>query len=375
MKTKLFFLLLFALTAAEADAQGLLKKLGNEVGKAVKKEIVNQLTGDKDKNQGGQNNPQSSPKPAQPAQNTNHQRDMNTDALPKFSPEQQREQERQIRENEARDAERQTKMDRLKALQAQVDMGDNVVRDNSVEYIDEYGVNHGGGILIDSIVWAPVNCGYHATDYPYGKLYQWGRIHGQGYGAPFYRDVDSVQIDKTTADFKPAPVSVAEARKPENKNVFYAHSKMAAFNWTTNDVWLWNQEPTEAEYKNYKQRQIKVTKNDPCPKGWRVPDWEEMIKLSKNQSLWTQNADGQNGIWFSGSNEYSHDVQRIFLPAGGFRDLNGKSSSRGTGGLYWTSRHHGGELLVGEFHVNKSKGEASQFGDPRNGQSIRCVRE
>ena len=110
-------------------------------------------------------------------------------------------------------------------------------------------------------------------------------------------------------------------------------------------------------------------------KGWRVPDWEEMIKLSKNQSLWTQNADGQNGIWFSGSNEYSHDVQRIFLPAGGFRDLNGKSSSRGTGGIYWTSRHHGGELLVGEFHVNKSKGEASQFGDPRNGQSIRCVRE
>lgn len=372
MKTKLFFLLLFALTAAEADAQGLLKKLGNEVGKAVKKEIVNQLTGDKDKNKSGQNN---NPKPAQPTQNVNNQRAMNTDALPKFSPEQEREQERQIRENQARDAEREAKMDRLKALQAQVDMGDNVVRDNSVEYIDEYGINHGGGIVIDSIVWAPVNCGYHATDYPYGKLYQWGRYHGQGYGPPFHHEKDSVYLDKINAVQKPAPVTVDEARKPENKNVFYAHSKMAGFNWTRNDVWLWNQKPSQEEETNYKQRQIKVEKNDPCPKGWRVPDSEEMIKLGKNQSLWTQDAEGHHGIWFSGSNEYSHEVQRIFLPAAGFRTLDGKCQGRDNYTRYWTSRHHGGELLVGEYLLHDEGGEEGRFGDPRWGQPVRCVRE
>ena len=40
------------------------------------------------------------------------------------------------------------------------------------DYIDEYGINQGAGVEIDGVVWAPVNCGYHATDYPYGKLYQ-----------------------------------------------------------------------------------------------------------------------------------------------------------------------------------------------------------
>lgn len=49
------------------------------------------------------------------------------------------------------------------------------------DYVDEYGINHGKGIAIGKAIWAPVNCGYHATDYKYGKLYQWGRKYGQGY--------------------------------------------------------------------------------------------------------------------------------------------------------------------------------------------------
>ena len=369
MKMKLFLIMLLAALTTEAQAQSFLKKLGNEVGKAVKKEIVNQLTG-KDNSQ---NNSQKS------NQNNNHRQEINTDALPKFTPEQAAEQERQIRENQERsakeEAEREAKMSRLKALQAVVDNSENVVRDNTVEYIDEYGINHGGGIMIDSIVWAPVNCGYHATDFPYGKLYQWGRYHGQGYGPPFHHEKDSVYLDKINAVQKPAPVTVDEARKPENKNVFYAHSKMAGFNWTRNDVWLWNQKPSQEEETNYKQRQIKVEKNDPCPKGWRVPDSEEMIKLGKNQSLWTQDAEGHHGIWFSGSNEYSHEVQRIFLPAAGFRTLDGKCQGRDNYTRYWTSRHHGGELLVGEYLLHDEGGEEGRFGDPRWGQPVRCVRE
>ena len=364
---KLFFLPLLTLLAVEADAQSLLKKLGKEIGNAVKKEIVNQLSGKDGNDQGSQ------------SQRSTQNRDLNTDALPKFTPEQAAENERQIRENQAQyeeqEAKREAKMNRLKALQAVVDNGENIVRDTSLDYIDEYGINHGGGIMIDSIVWAPVNCGYHATDYPYGKLYQWGRFHGQGYGAPFYQEKDSVQVDKTTAVLKPAPVTVDEARKPENKEVFYAHSKMAGFNWTRNDMWLWNKKPSDEEAMNYKQRQIKVEKNDPCPKGWRVPDWDEMIKLGKNQSLWTQNAEGQSGIWFSGSKEYSHSVPRIFLPAAGYREAYGKSGGRGTTGSYWTSRHHGGELLVGEYLLHDKGGEENSFGDPRWGQAIRCVRE
>ena len=45
-----------------------------------------------------------------------------------------------------------------------------------VDYIDEYGINHGPGVKIGETVWAPVNCGYHAEDFKYGKLYQWGSM-------------------------------------------------------------------------------------------------------------------------------------------------------------------------------------------------------
>src|SRR5574344_242043 len=43
--------------------------------------------------------------------------------------------------------------------------------------------DYGAGTTISSTTWAPVNCGYDATNYKYGKLYQWGRKDGQGWGA------------------------------------------------------------------------------------------------------------------------------------------------------------------------------------------------
>lgn len=48
------------------------------------------------------------------------------------------------------------------------------------DYVDEYGINHGQGIEVGGVIWAPVNCGYKAATadskgFPYGKLYQWGR--------------------------------------------------------------------------------------------------------------------------------------------------------------------------------------------------------
>jgi len=47
------------------------------------------------------------------------------------------------------------------------DEGQNIQRQEGLDYIDEYGINHGGGILIGDVLCAPVNCGYHATDDPY----------------------------------------------------------------------------------------------------------------------------------------------------------------------------------------------------------------
>ena len=65
--------------------------------------------------------------------------------------------------------------------QPEVTMVTDSTAEATIDYVDEYGINRGKGTAIGSTVWAPVNCGYHEIDYPYGKLYQWGRKYGQGY--------------------------------------------------------------------------------------------------------------------------------------------------------------------------------------------------
>jgi len=206
-------------------------------------------------------------------------------------------------------------------LQKVKDEGQNIQRQEGLDYIDEYGINHGGGILIGGILWAPVNCGYHETDYPYGKLYQWGRKHGQGYGAPFTKLTKVTDnADKTTAEIVPAPVTPAEALKHPNR--FYARSDMSSFNWTRNDMSLWC--PLVEEGKATKH-----PKYDPCPEGWRVPELFDFKSLAEHYSDFVEYPEGgPKGRWFSGPVEYSTEVQRIFLAASGMRTRDFASHSR-----------------------------------------------
>ena len=249
-----------------------------------------------------------------------------------------------------------------------VDEGQNIARETDCDYIDEYGINHGGGIKIGDVVWAPVNCGYHKTDYPYGKLYQWGRKHGQGYGAP-YADPETnnnVRPDKTTAELVSAPVTPAEARKYPNRH--YYHERGGWFNWTRNDVKLWNDSETMEICKN------KV--NDPCPEGWRVADLHDFQELIVNHSDETTYYDGgQKGRWFSGPNSYCTSVPRIFLSLGGMRDLDGKCYLRERSGIYWTARHGGGEGLVWHFRFGDGDLEMHPMAWPHDAHLVRCVRD
>ena len=132
-------------------------------------------------------------------------------------------------------------------------------------YIDEYGINHGPGVEIDGVVWAPVNCGYHETDYPWGKLYQWGRKYGQGYSGIQY-DVNGNNIgkisDATVPVIEEGGVSVVVGNNKNNENVFYQGTFKYDYDWVyPQDGKLWNigteSGPVKTEY-------------DPCPDGWRV---------------------------------------------------------------------------------------------------------
>lgn len=231
------------------------------------------------------------------------------------------------------------------------------------DYIDEYGINHGQGVEIDGVVWAPVNCGYHATDFKYGKLYQWGRKYGQGYSGSL-SDVNGNKAgevsDATVPTFAEGGVSEICANHKSNANVFYTSSG----DWVDprNDE-LWNSGSDSAPVK---------TEYDPCPEGWRVPTNAELSELSKNHSSWTTDENGQVGYWFSGASTYTETVPQVFFPAaGGRKNYDGTAYLRGYFGCYWSSRPYN-DFAYGLYFRNGSV--YMDFYDRRaRGYSVRCV--
>ena len=225
-----------------------------------------------------------------------------------------------------------------------------------VEYKDEYGVNHGRGIAIGYTVWAPVNCGYHKTDYPYGKLYQWGRKYGQGYSETY---------DATVPEIVKGPVKISLASDPSNSNVFYSNNT-SPFDWALypNDA-LWNSGTEESPIKN--------KDNDPCPDGWRIPTYKELLYLRDNYSSWTSNSAEQNGYYFSGEYTCLEGAPQIFLPAAGTRYYRDEDADyRGNRGNYWSSRPSGSYANDLYFY---SSNVTMSYNGRAEGCSVRCVQE
>ena len=205
---------------------------------------------------------------------------------------------------------------------------------NPGDYIDEYGINHGPGVKIGETVWAPVNCGYHATDFRYGKLYQWGRKYGQGYDGPICDEEGyhiGISSDISEPELVEGPVSLAEGQSESNANLFYLDVDGRTRDWCTpSDDRLWNSGTEESPVK---------TEYDPCPSGWRVPTYAELDELSANYSSWTTDENGQSGYWFSGPNVYTETAPQVFLSAAGYRSqTQGWAVIRGAFGYYWSSR-------------------------------------
>ena len=234
------------------------------------------------------------------------------------------------------------------------------------DYIDEYGVNHGQGVEIDGVIWAPVNCGYKAATadskgFPYGKLYQWGRKYGQGY---------SLEYDEAEPAIMKGPVSLDKGQSLDNEGVFYNFGSHYTYDWAT---------PMDDKYWNSKtEEDPERTKYDPCPDGWRVPVISELSSLRQNRSSVTTNSIGVKGCWFSGSKVYSASVPRVFLPLAGYRNgNNGDISERGFYGDYWSSTvsRKDGPYSYCAQHLHFRSGYDSMSNSGRAyGHSVRCVR-
>lgn len=241
------------------------------------------------------------------------------------------------------------------------------------DYVDEYGINHGQGVKIGSTIWAPVNCGYHRSDFKYGKLYQWGRQYGQGYSGQLYVSGSLVgeYSDAVSPVFEEGGVDPEVGNMDSNKNVFYIECP----NWATNtNNKLWNggteSQPVKTQY-------------DPCPYGWRVPTYSEMSALVNNMSSWTTDEDGQEGCWFSGPTNYSSEVPQVFFPAAGYHAYEADEAAfRGVYGAYWTSKANTFNYYYSRYcdyslffyDCDYSIGTTySSFIDLAIGKSVRCV--
>lgn len=227
------------------------------------------------------------------------------------------------------------------------------------DYIDEEGINYGSGIAIDGVIWAPVNCGYKTPKgndkgYPYGKLYQWGRKHGQGYSTDDDRDIPTVVS---------GPVPLIESLDETYSNIFI-NAKSSPYDWNSASCdYLWNAGTEENPLK---------TEYDPCPEGWRVPTYSEARRLTQNRSELIYK-DNMFGYYVSGSVPYSSDVPQIYLEGIGYRQSNGNADYRGYANGFWTST--GGYNNESYYFYSYSSRNGITTDVRSNGYSVRCVKD
>ena len=228
-----------------------------------------------------------------------------------------------------------------------------------VDYVDESGVNHGKGVAVAGVIWAPVNCGYEPATadykgYLYGKLYQWGRKHGQGY------NINDASYP-SGENLVEGPVMPSWGSSDTYKDAFF-YTSSDWCNTQIDDLWV--------------DSEGKKTKKDPCPTGWRVPTYAELSALCKNYSWLTK--DNHAGCYFVGEYTYIEGLPQVFFPAAGYRGFDGTAYSRGNNGYYWSStRSYDYAADSGARRIIFSNGGAFIYGSGNraNGYSVRCVQE
>ena len=267
-----------------------------------------------------------------------------------------------------------------------------------IDYEDEYGVNHGPGVRIDGVVWAPVNCGYLAGSdsdkgYPYGKVYQWGRRDGFGLSTNYDSSVP-VLMDGP-ADFENIEELASfnyvaywwwyrdeDMDYTDYSNIF-VKANASEDDWFVLPDWGGDEYIDRGYFWNWgSTEQPEKSDLDPCPDGWRLPTFREMEMLYEYHSSLSYH-NGQKGFWFSGSTPYSEDCAAVFLPSGGFLNHMGQPVMRTQTGRYWCSDYSPSGNISSLYFTGYTSTTTGQTVESFSlggcgaviGCSIRCVQE
>ena len=144
----------------------------------------------------------------------------------------------------------------------------------------------------------------------------------------------------------------------------------AIFGWsqTTAADSSWN--------SNTEENPVKVTANDPCPTGYRVPTRAEWVAVNTNNTAFRTGTFTSSATEYGSALHYGPDAstKSLTLPAAGNRSrTNGALSSRGRYGYYWSSSERGSnayDLNFGSSTIAPARNDSRTIGF-----SVRCIAE
>jgi uncharacterized protein (TIGR02145 family) len=122
---------------------------------------------------------------------------------------------------------------------------------------------------------------------------------------------------------------------------------------------------------------VKVSANDPCPAGYRVPTLTEWTAVNTNNNV------SRTGTFTVGTTQYDSALhygsvaspKLLTLPAAGYRYFaNGELYPRGDVGAYWSSAEAGSNAYTLYFDSGVVDA-ANVDGNRTYGFSLRCIAE
>lgn len=232
-------------------------------------------------------------------------------------------------------------------------------------------------LIINNLMWAPVNCGYEAktassNGYVCGKYYQWGRKVGFGYSPD-----DATYL--TNDNYSDALNFVLGTSEPADDK-FYSYTNSTKYQWLTDEncfggfTW-WNTLSSSVWGDKI---------GNPCPAGWRIPKNPELEAL-QSIGVWDEstpnNPDEMAGYWFgtNASTATASDPKGcMFLPASGTISSSANavtSTQRGTLGRYAANQLQSNSRSSSmEFNSTEIK-DVRNYAAVSTAFSVRCVKE